>query len=109
MSSSLTVAAGDTYAVLDRPVHPAPGERFAGLAATDGDGDPLGVLDGGLPRSSASSRARSYLSARASRRPNATCRWGRQTRTAGSRSAATRSTTRSETARSASMESSRPR
>jgi hypothetical protein len=43
------VTAGDTYAVLDRPAHPAPGERFAGLAATDADGEPLGVLDGGLP------------------------------------------------------------
>ncbi|WP_436910956.1 hypothetical protein [Halosimplex marinum] len=43
------VAAGETYAVLDRPAHPAPGERFAGLAATDAGGEPLGVLDGGLP------------------------------------------------------------
>ncbi|ELZ27743.1 hypothetical protein C475_07475 [Halosimplex carlsbadense 2-9-1] len=43
------VAAGDTYAVLDTPAHSAPGERFAGLAATDADGEPLGVLDGGLP------------------------------------------------------------
>ncbi|QPV61810.1 hypothetical protein I7X12_13750 [Halosimplex litoreum] len=43
------VAAGDTYAVLDSPVHPAPGERFAGLAATDVDGELLGILDGGLP------------------------------------------------------------
>jgi hypothetical protein len=43
------VAAGDTYAVLDSPTHPAPGERFAGLAATDRAGDPVGVLDGGFP------------------------------------------------------------
>ncbi|MFC7140257.1 hypothetical protein ACFQMA_10495 [Halosimplex aquaticum] len=43
------VAAGETYAVLDSPTHPAPGERFAGLAATDAGGDPVGVLDGGLP------------------------------------------------------------
>jgi hypothetical protein len=45
------VAAGDTYAVLDSPDHPAPGERFAGIAA-DGDGrggDGDGILDGGLP------------------------------------------------------------
>ncbi|WP_436923176.1 hypothetical protein [Halosimplex amylolyticum] len=43
------VAAGDTYAVLDSPTHPAPGERFAGLAVTDEDGERVGVLDGGLP------------------------------------------------------------
>ncbi|WP_135365120.1 hypothetical protein [Halosimplex halophilum] len=43
------VAAGETYAVLDRPAHPAPGERFAGFVATDAAGEPLGVLDGGLP------------------------------------------------------------
>ncbi|WP_123536295.1 hypothetical protein [Halosimplex salinum] len=43
------VAAGETYAVLDSPAHPAPGDRFAGLAATDRDGERLGVLDGGLP------------------------------------------------------------
>ncbi|QLH79618.1 hypothetical protein HZS55_20995 [Halosimplex rubrum] len=43
------VAAGDTYAVLDSPTHPAPGERFAGLAATDAGGESIGVLDGGLP------------------------------------------------------------
>lgn len=34
---------GETYAVLDAPVHPAPGERFVGVRAGDG-----GVLDGGL-------------------------------------------------------------
>jgi hypothetical protein len=39
------VAAGPTYVLLDRPVHPAPGERFAGVAA-DGAGS---ALDGGLP------------------------------------------------------------
>ncbi|UPW02135.1 hypothetical protein M0R88_08585 [Halorussus gelatinilyticus] len=47
------VAAGDTYAVLDAPDHPAPGEAFAGIAARRGDGDrggpDAGVLDGGLP------------------------------------------------------------
>ena len=43
------VATGDTYAVLDSPAHPAPGERFAGLAAADDRGATLGVLDGGLP------------------------------------------------------------
>jgi hypothetical protein len=36
-------AVGDTYAVLDAPAHPAPGRRFAGIAADGG-----GVLDGGL-------------------------------------------------------------
>ncbi|MFC6863565.1 hypothetical protein ACFQGE_08825 [Halomicroarcula sp. GCM10025817] len=36
--------AGETWARLDRPVHPAPGERFVGLATGDG-----GVLDGGCP------------------------------------------------------------
>jgi hypothetical protein len=43
------VAAGDTYAVLDSPTHPDPGASFAGLAAADDDGTPIGVLDGGLP------------------------------------------------------------
>ncbi|WP_459194470.1 hypothetical protein [Halosimplex sp. J119] len=43
------VAAGETYAVLDSPTHPAPGDRFAGLAATDAAGTSVGVLDGGLP------------------------------------------------------------
>jgi hypothetical protein len=46
---------GDTYAVLDSPTHPAPRERFTGIAglvggkagAVDGDGTPA-VLDGGL-------------------------------------------------------------
>ncbi len=38
------VETGDTYAVLDSPAHPAPGERFVGIAADDG-----GVLDGGVP------------------------------------------------------------
>ena len=36
----------ETYVVLDAPGHPAPGERFAGVAA---DGWRKGVLDGGLP------------------------------------------------------------
>ncbi|MFC7018711.1 MULTISPECIES: hypothetical protein [Haloarcula] len=38
------VEAGETWARLDRPVHPAPGERFVGVAEGAG-----GVLDGGLP------------------------------------------------------------
>jgi hypothetical protein len=37
------VAAGDSWALLDAPTHPAPGERFAGLASGGG------VLDGGFP------------------------------------------------------------
>jgi hypothetical protein len=37
------VAAGETWARLDAPAHPAPGDRFVGLAS---DG---GVLDGGVP------------------------------------------------------------
>jgi hypothetical protein len=36
-------AVGETYAVLDAPTHPAPGEFFAGIAADDG-----AVLDGGF-------------------------------------------------------------
>jgi len=54
------VETGDTYAVLDAPGHPAPGERFAGIAAsapdggagTSGGGSNGGSgapLDGGLP------------------------------------------------------------
>ncbi|WP_049914176.1 hypothetical protein [Haloterrigena salina] len=40
-----TVAStGETYAVLDAPTHPAPGESFVGVRADEG-----GVLDGGLP------------------------------------------------------------
>ncbi|QFU81865.1 hypothetical protein [Natronorubrum aibiense] len=38
------VATGETYAVLDAPTHPAPGEAFVGVRADGG-----GVLDGGLP------------------------------------------------------------
>jgi hypothetical protein len=38
------VEAGETWARLDSPTHPAPGERFVGLESA-GDG----VLDGGLP------------------------------------------------------------
>lgn len=41
------VATGDTYAVLDSPSHPAPGERWVGVAARGPQGS--GVLDGGLP------------------------------------------------------------
>jgi hypothetical protein len=39
------VERGETYAILDRPTHPAPGEQFAGVADDDGDA----ILDGGLP------------------------------------------------------------
>jgi len=42
------VETGRTWARLDAPTHPAPGERFVGLAATGPDGEPVGVLDGGL-------------------------------------------------------------
>lgn len=44
------VAAGETWALLDSPPHPAPGEAFAGVAARD-DGTLEGnaVLDGGCP------------------------------------------------------------
>ncbi len=38
------VESGETYAVLDSPTHPAPGESFVGVRADAG-----GVLDGGLP------------------------------------------------------------
>ncbi|WP_324665568.1 hypothetical protein [Haloarcula sediminis] len=38
------VEAGETWARLDSPTHPQPGERFVGLSAGGG-----GVLDGGLP------------------------------------------------------------
>jgi hypothetical protein len=43
------IETGETYAVLDSPAHPAPGEYFVGVGA---DGGPTGaarVLDGGLP------------------------------------------------------------
>jgi len=40
------VETGDTYALLDSPAHPVPGERFAGVAAETPDG-PV-ALDGGL-------------------------------------------------------------
>jgi len=50
------VEAGETYAVLDEPTHPAPGEYFVGVAGTIGGGsgrpaerDGRCVLDGGLP------------------------------------------------------------
>jgi len=44
------VDAGETYVVLDSPDHPAPGERYAGLAARVGTGDDARsvALDGGL-------------------------------------------------------------
>jgi hypothetical protein len=41
--SGTVVETGETYAVLDSPTHPAPGERFVGLASDGG-----AVLDGGL-------------------------------------------------------------
>jgi hypothetical protein len=44
------VETGETWARLDAPAHPAPGERFVGLAnGVRDDGGPRGVLDGGLP------------------------------------------------------------
>jgi len=42
--TGVVVETGETWARLDSPTHPAPGERFAGLAGGAG-----GVLDGGLP------------------------------------------------------------
>jgi len=41
------VETGETWARLDSPVHPAPGERFVGLAGSTGANP--GVLDGGFP------------------------------------------------------------
>ena len=38
------VSTGETYAVLDAPTHPVPGEAFVGVRADKG-----GILDGGLP------------------------------------------------------------
>lgn len=38
-------AVGETFVVLDSPAHPAPGERFAGIAVDSGET----ALDGGLP------------------------------------------------------------
>jgi len=38
------VEAGETYALLDAPEHPAPGDGFAGVATDAG-----GALDGGFP------------------------------------------------------------
>ena len=43
------VEAGDTYALLDTPAHPATGDRFAGIGGRVGDEDgDLVALDGGL-------------------------------------------------------------
>lgn len=42
------VDGGETWARLDEPAHPAPGESFVGIA-NDVDGDGSSVLDGGLP------------------------------------------------------------
>jgi hypothetical protein len=39
---------GETYAVLDRPVHPAPGRRYAAVGA-DAKTDPIPAIDGGVP------------------------------------------------------------
>ena len=48
--SGRVVETGDTYALLDSPSHPAPGDRFAGIAARFGvEETNLAVLDGGLP------------------------------------------------------------
>lgn len=41
------IAGGETWARLDEPTHPAPGECFAGIG--NGSGDSRGVLDGGVP------------------------------------------------------------
>ena len=41
--SGTVVEIGETYAVLDAPAHPAPGERFVGIASDEGY-----MLDGGL-------------------------------------------------------------
>ncbi|WP_266074753.1 hypothetical protein [Haladaptatus caseinilyticus] len=41
------VETGETFVVLDSPAHPAPGERFAGIAGVGGPDST--VLDGGLP------------------------------------------------------------
>jgi hypothetical protein len=48
------VATGETYAILDAPNHPAPGEQFAGIAAGGAEtgivaGGEAGILDGGFP------------------------------------------------------------
>ncbi|MDS0261626.1 hypothetical protein NDI56_19675 [Haloarcula sp. S1CR25-12] len=43
--TGIVVEAGETWARLDSPAHPAPGERFVGLAGGNGG---AGVLDGGL-------------------------------------------------------------
>jgi hypothetical protein len=42
------VETGETWARLDRPTHPAPGNRFAGFSCEVG-GEETTVLDGGLP------------------------------------------------------------
>jgi len=43
------VETGETFAVLDSPTHPAPGERFAGIEAVIGEDGTRAVIDGGLP------------------------------------------------------------
>ncbi len=42
------VETGDCYVALDRPVHPAPGDHLAGIAAQVGDDPVRAVIDGGL-------------------------------------------------------------
>ena len=42
------VDTGATWARLDAPAHPAPGERFVGLANGDSEAGTAGVVDGGL-------------------------------------------------------------
>lgn len=42
--SGTVVETGETYAVLDAPAHPAPGERFVAVATDEG-----AALDGGMP------------------------------------------------------------
>ncbi|WP_227375307.1 hypothetical protein [Haladaptatus halobius] len=58
---------GDELVVLDSPIHPAPGERFAGIAGVMGD--ELVVLDGGLPHYEGGGA----LSAGSSRSPDGDC------------------------------------
>ena len=43
------VETGETWARLDAPAHPAPGERFVGLVNGGNENDSGGVIDGGLP------------------------------------------------------------
>jgi hypothetical protein len=65
--SGRVVATAETFVVLDSPIHPAPGERFAGIAGVVGD--ELVVLDGGLPHYEGGGA----LSAGSSRSPDGDC------------------------------------